>query len=165
MKHFVMDTTLSRTEGENPVSILQPHGTLDRFTYQDLINKSKDVYDSGQRFLILDMSDIAHVGIAGLYALYSIALLFQGKEPLDPEEGWAAMRSMANHLEDRPYAIRLLNPQPYIRSALSTTGLPIYDDLAGAVTSLLPQAPGHVNSYYWQDLLSRKPGTGRAFLL
>ncbi|HEX9921253.1 MAG TPA: hypothetical protein VGD99_01200 [Anaerolineae bacterium] len=141
MKHLVMDTTISQTQGEAPVSILQPHGNLDRFTYLDLIDKSRAVHDSGQPFLILDLSDITDVGLAGLYALYSIALLFQGREPLDPEEGWAAMRSMANHLDDMPYAIRLLRPQPHLRGALSTTGLPIYDDLAGAIASLLAQTP------------------------
>jgi hypothetical protein len=43
---------------------------------------------------------------------------------------------MANHLDDIPSHIRLLRPQPQLRSALSTTGLPIYDDLAGAIASL-----------------------------
>ena len=135
MKSLIMDTTISQAQGDIPVSILQPHGNLDRFTYLDLIEQSKKVYDSGQRFLILDLSEITTIGLAGLYALYSIVLLFRGQQPLEPDEGWAAMRWMANHLDDRPASIRLLKPQPHLRSALSTTGLPIHDDLAGAIAS------------------------------
>lgn len=135
MKHLVMDTTISRIQDKVPVAILRPHGNLDRLTYLDLIDRSKEVYDSGQRHLILDMSDITNVALSGLYALYSIAMLFRGEEPLDPEGGWAAMRWMANHLDDAPLCIRLLKPQPHIRRALSTAGLPIYDDLAGAMAS------------------------------
>jgi hypothetical protein len=135
MKNFAMDTTISRTQEQGPVAILRPHGNLDRFTYLDLIDRSKEVYDSGQRFLILDMSDISNVAISGLYALYSIAMLFRGEEPLDPAGGWAAMRTMANHLDAVSDRIRLLRPQPHIRRALSTSGLQIYDDLAGAITS------------------------------
>ena len=135
MKNLVMDTTISRIQDEVPVTILQPHGNLDRLTYLDLIERSKEIYDSGQRFLILDMSDIAKVGLTGLYALYSIVMLFRSGKPLDPEGGWAAMRWMANHLHDAPLSIRLLRPQPHIREALSTAGLPIYDDLAGAMAS------------------------------
>lgn len=135
MKKSVMEMVVNQVQGADPVAILQAQGELDRFTYLDLINKARELYENGQRFLIVDMSGVREIGIAGLFALYSITLLFRGEEPLDPEGGWAALYSMANHLDDVPHTIRLLRPQPHIRRVLSTSGLPIHDDLAGAIAS------------------------------
>lgn len=126
---------VSHVQGINPVAILQTCGELDRFTFGELINKARELYESGQRSLIIDMSEVQEVALSGFFALYSVAMLFRGEQPLDPEGGVVALRSMAEYMHNAPHNIRLLKPQPHIQNALSTTGLPIYNDLAGAIAS------------------------------
>ena len=135
MKKSVIDMAVNQAQGVAPVTILQAQGELDRFTYLDLINKARELYENGQRRLIVDMSGVREVGLSGFFALYSVAMLFRGQKPLDPEGGVVALRLMADTMHDGPHSIRLLKPQPDIQKALSTSGLPIYNDLAGAIAS------------------------------
>ena len=135
MKKSVMNVIVKQVQDADSIAILHAEGELDRFTYGELIYKARELYENGKRFLIVDMGGVREIGISGLFALYSVAMLFRGEEPLDSEGGWAAVRSMASHLNDMPYRIRLLRPQPNVRRALSASGLPIYDDLAGAIAS------------------------------
>ncbi len=135
MKTIDMDMIVSRSQGAVPVTVLSPQGKLDRNTYLDLIDKAREIYDSGQKFLVLDLSQVSELEISGVFALYSIAMIFQGERPLDPEGGWAAVRSMASHLDSARPFINLYRPQPRVRKALSKGNLPIYDDMATAIAS------------------------------
>lgn len=135
MKTSTIDLNVSQIPGINPVAILQTRGELDRFTFCELINEARELYESGQRSLIIDMSEVQEVALSGFFALYSVAMLFRGEQPLDPEGGVVAFRMMAEYMHDAPHNIRLLKPQPHIQDALSTSGFPIYDDLAGAIAS------------------------------
>jgi hypothetical protein len=135
MEKSVIDMVVNQVQGMIPVTILQAQGELNRFTFEDLINKARELYENGQCRLIVDMSEVGEVSLSGVFALYSVAVLFRGEKPLDPEGGIAALSSMVNYLEHVPHNIRLLKPQPHIKDALSIAGLPIYDDLAGAIAS------------------------------
>ena len=135
MKKSVMDIAVNQVQGTDPVAILQAQGELDRFIYLDLINKARELYENGQRRLIVDMSGVREVGLSGFFALYSVAMLFRGEKPLDPEGGMAAFRWMADYMHDVSHRIRLLKPQSHLQKALSRSGLPIYEDLAGAIAS------------------------------
>lgn len=136
MNKSIMDVVSNQVQSAVPVALLSARGTLDRFTYLDLINKAKELYDSGQRFMVLDMSGIREMGISGLFALYSIAMIFRDEEPLESEGGWAAVRSMASHLDGSfPSSVKLLKPQPQIEKALSSSRLPFYEDLTTALAS------------------------------
>ena len=135
MNKSVIDMVVSQAQGLVPVAVLRAQGELNRFTYLDLMNKARDLYENGQRYLIVDMSGIRELGLTGFFALYSIATLFRGEKAVDPEGGVVALRLMAGTMHDAPHFIRLLKPQPQFLDALSTSGLPIYDDLAGAIAS------------------------------
>ena len=116
--------------------IIRPQGKLDYITYLDLIAKGREVYQVGYKDLILDMSDISEVGISGLFALCSLALLFQDQEPASPEEGWTGLHVMINYLRQHlSEHFKLLGPRPEIEKVLVQTGLPIYPDLSTALTS------------------------------
>ena len=80
-----MDMMVSHVQGVDSMAILQATGALDRFTYPDLINKARELYENGQRSLLVDLSEVQEIGISGLFALNSIGLIFRGEEPLDPE--------------------------------------------------------------------------------
>ena len=47
MEDKVMDMIVSRAQGAVPVTVLSLRGNLDRFSYQDLVNKSREIYESG----------------------------------------------------------------------------------------------------------------------
>ena len=135
MKYETMDMTISHPQGTEPITVLSLQGNLDRFSYLDLVNKSKEIYDGGHRSLVIDMSQVNTIGISGLYALYSTAMVFRGEEPLAAEGGWSAIRWMGNHLDGVCPGIKLAQLQPQIAKALSQTGLPICDDLPAALAS------------------------------
>jgi anti-anti-sigma regulatory factor len=123
------------------VMIIRPQGKLDYFTYLDLIAKGREVYQGGYKDLILDMSDISEVGISGLFALCSVALLFQDQEPASPEEGWTGLHVMVNYLRQHlSEHFKLLGPRPEIEKVLVQTGLPIYPNLSTALTSFSSEA-------------------------
>ena len=64
-----MNISVDHVEGRVPVTILTPHGDLDASSYQDLINQAQELYKSGTRDLILDLSDTPYMSSSGLVAL------------------------------------------------------------------------------------------------
>ncbi|HEX9925483.1 MAG TPA: hypothetical protein VGD99_22695, partial [Anaerolineae bacterium] len=50
--------------------------------------------------------------------------LLHGEEPLDPDDGWAALRAAARDLETYPLQERfkLFNPQPHVQRTLEQAG-------------------------------------------
>ena len=77
----------TRGERDQSIAILSFQGNLDRLTYLGLINEARELYEKGYRNLVLDMSGIQSMGLAGFFALYSAATLFNGDTPLDPVGG------------------------------------------------------------------------------
>jgi anti-anti-sigma factor len=74
-----MDISVSQAQGSVPVTVLKLDGQLDGQTYQDLIGKAQDLYNSGSRDFLLDLSDLTYISSAGLVALHSVALLTRGQ--------------------------------------------------------------------------------------
>jgi len=135
-----MDITVSQMHGRVPVSIMQPHGELDASNYQELIAKAQELYETGARDILLDLSDTAYISSSGVMALQSIAAILRGEEPPDPEGGWGAYHAVHR---DRDTGFqqhcKLLNPQPRVDRVLETVGfkrfLEIYTDVETAVAS------------------------------
>lgn len=120
----------------NLIAILSFQGDLDRLTYRELINKARDLYESGYRNLVLDMSGISNLGLSGAFALYSTAVLFNGGTPLDPAGGLKALHAMADKIVGQPtHHFKLLRPQAAVKKVLAQTGFPIYEDMESVLTS------------------------------
>ena len=118
------------------VAILSFQGDLNRLTYRDLINETSKPYEHGYRNLVLDMSGIPNLGLAGSFALYSAAMLFNGDTPLDPAGGLRALHAMADKVVSKPtHHFKLFRPQPTVKNALSQSGLPVYEDMESVLTS------------------------------
>ena len=119
-----MNLTVEQVPGRVPVTILSLRGELDASNYQQLIAKAQEVYTSGGRHLLLDMSGTPFMGSSGLVALHSIAVLMRGEKPADPESGWNAIHAIDR---DRDAGlqkhVKLLNPQPQVDRVLERTGL------------------------------------------
>ncbi len=119
-----MKMTVSQEQAQVPVTLLKIEGDLDGSNYQELIARAKELYQAGARHLLLDMSGIPYMGSSGLVALHSIALLLQGQEPPNPEEGWRAFRATSQGPGPGMHQyLKLLNPPPQVDRVLQKSGL------------------------------------------
>ena len=136
-----MNISVSRAQGRVPVTVFKLDGQLDGQTYQDLVNKAKELYAAGGRDFLLDMSDLTYISSAGLVAMHTIALLLRGEAFSDSEDGWASMRAAEKTAsnEKKQEHIKLLNPRDEVKSVLDMVGFgnvfDIFTDLDEAVKS------------------------------
>lgn len=135
-----MHIATEQAQGRVPVTVLGIHGDLDASNFEEVIARARAVYAEGARHLLLDMSSMPFMGSSGLVALYSIAVLFRGETPPDPESGWQAFHSMGLDLATgRQQHVKLLNPQAKVGKTLQLTGMDdffeIYTDLQTALAS------------------------------
>ncbi len=135
-----MNITTEQAQARVPVTILRPHGEVDGSNYREVIDRARELYQTGARHLLIDLADTPYMSSAGLVALHSIALLYMGNQPPDLEDGWRAIRAVgeAGGGEAQPN-VRLLNLQPKVTRVLDQTGLltffETYSDQATAVAS------------------------------
>jgi hypothetical protein len=125
--------------GRTRTAILRPTGALDRSNYNDLIAQAWAARDAGAHYLIVDLSDVERVSIAGLVGLHVVARLAHAAQPPSPEAGWAAIQALAE--DDRPIRrLAVVNPRPPIHQTLARTPfsdfLAIHADLDGALAAL-----------------------------
>jgi anti-anti-sigma regulatory factor len=118
-----MNISVSQAQGSVPVTVLKLDGQLDGQNYQDLIAKAQELYNSGTRDFLLDLSDLTYISSAGLVALHSVALLTRGEELPDFEGGWSAYRSMGRSSEAGVQKhVKLLNPRSEVMNVLDMVG-------------------------------------------
>jgi anti-anti-sigma regulatory factor len=135
-----MNISVSQAQGRVPVTVLKLDGQLDGQNYQELISKARELYSSGTRDFLLDLSDLTYISSAGLVALHSVALLARGEELPDTEGGWSAYRSLGRSSEaGLQKHVKLLNPRQEIKGVLDMVGFgnvfEIHADLDQAVNS------------------------------
>ena len=135
-----MNISVSQAQGSVPVTVLKVDGQLDGQSYQDLIAKAQELYNSGTRDFLLDFTELTYISSAGLVALHSVALLTRGEEIPDVEGGWSAYRSMGRSSEAGVQKhVKLLNPRSEVISVLDMVGFgnlfEVYTNLDEAVNS------------------------------
>jgi anti-anti-sigma regulatory factor len=84
------------------------------------------------------MDALTYISSAGLVALHTIALMLRGESVPDPQQGWAALKSMDRTRDGGLQEnIKLLNPRPEVKSVLEMVGFTgffeIFSDLREAV--------------------------------
>lgn len=136
-----MDISVRHTSDNEPVAILKLSGELDASNYLDVIQQVRQIYASGSRRLVIDLSDVSFLSSSGLVALHSAALIMRGDQPPDPEAGWTAYHAIASDVEGGfESCCNLYNAQGRARKTLELTGfsnfLEIHDDLDEAVNAL-----------------------------
>jgi anti-anti-sigma factor len=133
-----MNFSTSQATGRLPVTILTLQGDLDGSNYMDLIAKAKELYQYGTRHLIIDMLQVPFMSSAGIMALHSIALLLQGGQAPDPEQGWSALHEVTEK-SNLQTNVKLANLQPKVDRTIQMAGMKayfeIYSDLETAVAS------------------------------
>lgn len=119
-----MQITVSQEQGKVPVTVLKLEGQLDGQTYGNLIAKAQEAYKSGAASILLDMEGLTYISSAGLVSLHTVALLLNGQEVPDPEQGWSAFKSMerSQGSGSTQTHIKLLNPRPEVVSVLEMVG-------------------------------------------
>jgi anti-anti-sigma regulatory factor len=118
-----MEIIVSQEQGKVPVTVLKLVGQLDGQTYQNLIAKAQEIFNGGAKRILLDLGDLTYISSAGLVSLHTIALMLRGEAPPDPEQGWAAFKSMDRSRESgMEKNIKLLNPRPEVVSVLDMVG-------------------------------------------
>jgi anti-anti-sigma regulatory factor len=135
-----MNISVSQAQGKVPVTVLKLDGQLDGQNYQDLIAKAQELYNSGSRDFLLDLSDLTYISSAGLVALHSVALLTKGEELPDFEGGWSAYRSMGRSSQAGVQQhVKLLNPRSEVMNVLDMVGFgnvfEVYTNLDEALNS------------------------------
>jgi ABC-type transporter Mla MlaB component len=118
-----MEITISQEQGQAAVSVIRVTGQLDGQTYQNLIEKAREVIKTGTKNILLDLSDLTYISSAGLVSLHTIALMTRGEEPPDPEQGWSTLKSM-DRTRDGGFQkyFKLLNPRPEVINVLEMVG-------------------------------------------
>jgi anti-anti-sigma regulatory factor len=125
-----MEIIVSQEQGNNPVTVFKLVGQLDGQTYQGLIMKAQEIFTSGTRNIILDMSDLTYISSAGLVSLHTIALLLRGEALPNPEQGWSALKAIDRSRDDGMQKnIKLLNPRPEIVSVLDMVGFSAFFEI------------------------------------
>ncbi len=118
-----MHISASQMQGNVPVTVVKLDGQLDGQNYQELINKAQELYNSGTRDFLIDLSDLTYISSAGLVALHSVALLAKGEELPDTEHGWSAYRSMGRtSTAGLQTHVKLLSPRDEVRNVLDMVG-------------------------------------------
>ena len=135
-----MNLSVSQAQGSVPVTVIKLDGQLDGQNFQELISKAQELYGTGARDFLLDLSDLTYISSAGLVALHSVALMARGEQLPDMEGGWAAYRSMGRSSEAGVQKhVKLLNPRSEIMGVLDMVGFSsvfqIYTDSDEAVNS------------------------------
>ena len=116
-------------------TVMHLAGQLNGSNFEHLVETAKKVYRQTQRQIILDLAQLKKITLAGLFGLHGVAAILNGKEPLTPEAGWAAIRAMKNDLEDGFHTrLKIANPRPQICHQLYQAGftdfVDIYEELA-----------------------------------
>lgn len=132
-----MNTTIDRVSPE--VAVLALDGELDASNYRELIETGSRLYADGVRRLVLDLAGLTYMSSSGIVALHSLALVFRGQQPPDPEAGWSALHAVSADAAEgsKVDQVRLVAPTPAIDSVLERTGLkrilPVHADRDAAL--------------------------------
>lgn len=120
-----------QVQGEVSVTILQLEGKFDRVTADQVLDRARQAYEDGARYLLLDLSGVQMLTSSGLVVIQSIFKLFT------PESDLQLMHDAKEQYKS-PH-VKLLCPDPKIYYVLNIAGflqsLLIYNNLQEAINS------------------------------
>lgn len=132
-----MKTSIDRVS--DSVAVLGLDGELDAANYRDLMSTGEQLYAEGVRTLVLDMTDLEYMSSSGIVALHSLALVYRGQAPHDPDAGWEALHAAQADAEagGGHDQLRLVAPNEAIDVVLERTGMsrimPVFPDRDAAL--------------------------------
>jgi len=138
---MALETTIEQASGRVPITIVALDGELDASNFTDLIATAGELYETGTRHLLLDLTDLRFMASSGLVALHSILRLMHGEAPPDPEAGWGALHSLGLDVSggETQTEVQLCAAQPAVERVLTRTGLSrlfvVHPDRASAIAA------------------------------
>ena len=134
-----MDIEVTERKGKVPVTVIHVKGNVDASTYEAFQAAGENVFNSGSRYVMLDLTEVAYISSAGFRAISQIFKLLRGH--LSP----AVASRMSQGLRDGSFKapnLKLLGPNTRVLEALKLAGfdtfLEIHDKLDAAVNSFEP---------------------------
>lgn len=132
-----MDITISTVQAQFPVTIFTINGFLNLGTSSHLEDKAREVFNSGSRYLLLDLTNVTSLSSAGLRAILFIYKLFESEtETIETEKRKDTTRM---HI-GKSIHLKLVNPRPEIRRILSISGfekfIEIFENTDQALNSI-----------------------------
>ena len=132
-----MKTTIDRVS--DAVAVLKLDGELDASNYREVMATGEQLYAEGVRTLVLDLADLEYMSSSGIVALHSLALVYRGEAPHDPDAGWEALHAAQSDGEAGAQhdQLRLAAPSEAIEVVLDRTGMsrimPVFVDRDAAL--------------------------------
>jgi len=127
-----LNITASHIQGEIPVMVLHLSGHLHGNTEPELLDRVRQAYEDGFKYLLLDLSGVDVLTSAGLRAIHNIFNL------LTPERDVDIIRQHGDEPYKSPY-FKLVCPNPDVYYVLNIAGflqnILIYNDMDEAVGS------------------------------
>ncbi len=122
---MAMGTSIEHADGRVPITIVALDGELDASNFNALVATVQDLYASGTRHLLLDLSDLRFMASSGLVALHSIVRILGGEAPDDAQAGWNALHTVSHDVAggSTQTEVQLSGAQPAIQRVLDRTGL------------------------------------------
>jgi len=119
-----MAIKLEQANNDIRLAIINIQGSLNASNYKELINVARIAKNEGAQYLYIDISEMTALSSSGFFALYSVALLMNGKEPPNPEYGWSAYHAISRDRGNgKQENVRLLNPPQAVDRSLEITGM------------------------------------------
>lgn len=128
-----MEIDVSKLTDPVELVILRPHGPIDASNYELLVSEAHRAFDSGVRYLVIDLSRTPYMSSSGIVALHTIALLMNND--------FSALRSTDNQADSQELKqhVKLVNPPARIVQLLEMAGfnrfIDSYPDLQAAIAS------------------------------
>ena len=127
-----LNITSSQVQGDVTVTILRLSGHLHGSTENQLLDRARQAYEDGAKYLLIDLSDLDVLSSAGLRAIHNIFKLFT------PQNDVEVIGQHAEEPYKSPY-VKLLCPSPEIYYVLNIAGflqnILIYNNLEDAINS------------------------------
>jgi anti-anti-sigma factor len=127
-----LNITSSQVQGDVTVTILRLSGHLHGSTEHQLLDRARQAYEDGSKYLLIDLSDLEILSSAGLRAIHNIFKLFT------PQNDVEVIGQHAQEPYKSPY-VKLLCPSPEIYYVLNIAGflqnILIYNNMEDAINS------------------------------
>lgn len=127
-----LNITISQIQGNVAVGVLHLKGHLHGSTESQLLDRARQAYEDGTRYLLLDLSELEVLSSAGLRAIQSIFKLYTPQDDMD------LMKKHEGEPYKSPY-MKIVCPNPHIYYIFNIAGflqnILIYNNLEDATNS------------------------------
>lgn len=127
-----LEITSSQIQGDVTATILHLQGQIDRNTDDYMLDRARQSYEDGARYLLLDLSNVDMLTSSGLHAIHTLFRLFTPPSDLD----------RMSRKKDDPYKspyFKIVCPNPQIYYVLNITGfiqnIFIFNNMEDAIKS------------------------------